>query len=203
MNNTIVKLNIAIVPSSEVINEVINLSRDLSKENSTEFILDGVNYYPHITVYSANYSFEKINLVSQKLKEILKNLNSLNCIYSGISLERRYLGVEFKLTSQIKRFHEIITDELSLFRENDNVSDYGIKLSEEEKVNITKYGYPSAKKLYHPHLTITRFENEKETKKIDWNIKAFQAKEIGIYVMGKNGTCVDLLESIIIENKTL
>ncbi|MDD4358839.1 MAG: hypothetical protein PHY30_03425 [Candidatus Pacebacteria bacterium] len=194
------KLNIAIKPPLEIANLAIKISENLSKKFSTEFVLDGINCHPHITVYSANYSAQDVGFI-KRTEEILENFNdNINFIYAGVSLERGYLGVEFKLTIKIKQLHEVLTRELSLLREEDDIFDYGIKLSKEEKYNVQKYGYPSAGILYHPHLTITRFTESVIKEKLNWNIEKFEATKVGIYIMGKNGTCAELHKDILIKN---
>lgn len=75
--------------------------------------------------------------------------------------------------------------------------DYRAKIGEEQKKNIEEYGYPRTMNLYSPHLTITRLKEAsvagQAASELQWDLD-FTVDTIGVYKMGANGTCTDLVK---------
>ena len=108
----------------------------------------------------------------------------------------------FVSSPEIKRLHERIVKILNPLREGHlkgkyEAPAYRMKLSQEKKENIAKYGYPGAMTLYHPHLSIIRLEEEFSAEKvaetIKWNAVEFIVDKLVVYTMGENGTCNKLV----------
>ncbi|MCK5320453.1 DUF1045 domain-containing protein [Candidatus Parcubacteria bacterium] len=198
-----IRLNIVIKPPIKVIEEIIKLSKSIADEYSHEFILDGKNFYPHITVYSPLYPKKNLKKVINKVGDFANNFRTIDLETKKIKEGQAYIGVEFEYTNDIKKFHELVVEKLNPLREGSykpiyDAADYRMKISEEKKENIAKYGYPNAMTLYRPHMTIIRLKNEAEAKKvaseIDWKIKSFKADAIAVYKMGDHGTCIELVK---------
>ena len=199
------RLNIALKPPQNVANKIIELSKQLGKDYNSVFILDGKNFYPHITVYSPEYPEDNINKVLEGVGEISKKFSEVALNYKEMKAGQGFIGVSFELTPEIKKLHESVVEKFNLLRDGHirkkyEASDYKMRMSEEKKQNIAKYGYPSSMSLYSPHLTIIRLEDEQEAERVvrdlEWNTKQFVVDTIAVYKMGENGTCIEPVKEV-------
>ncbi|MFZ3054931.1 MAG: 2'-5' RNA ligase family protein [Minisyncoccales bacterium] len=186
------RINLAFKLPKEIAKKAIFLSKKIGKNNDSFFVLNGIDAYPHITVYAPIYQESKIDEVFKNVKQEEINLE-LN--FKGISSSQGFISLNFETSPGIQKFHEKIVKTLNPSREKDisNGSDYNMDFDEKQKESIDKYGYPDAMKLYSPHLTIIRLKDEKLAKNlaknIKWDINQFVVNEIELYKMGDNGIC--------------
>lgn len=198
-----IRLNIAFKPPKNIIEKAISISREIGENNNTFFILDGIQFYPHITIYAPKYHENNIEKLLNGVKEIVKNSEKIEFQFQKISVSQGYMGIKFNYSPNIKILHEKIVETLNPFqkeymkKEYQNGFDYHFNFSSEQEKNIREYGYPDAMNLYSPHLTITRLKNASLTKKISenikWDISLFTINQIAVYEMGEHGVCKKLL----------
>lgn len=204
MENDHQRLNIVFQPPQNIIEKTISFSEKLGGKYDSYFILDGINYYPHITIYSPEYPNKNIEKVLETTKKLsLIKTQKFIFQFKEIKANQGYITIGFELTREIKAFHEKVVETLNPLREGHirkklQAPDYKMTLTKEKLDNIAKYGYPNAMELYKPHMTIIRLKDEKLAQKvvknIKWNIDKFVINEIAIYKMAKHGTCVEMLE---------
>jgi len=203
MKNEFIRLNIALKPPKFVSDKAIEMSKELGCKFSSYFILDGVEYHPHITVYSPEYPQKNLEKILQVVKNIAENTNKIKLHGDQFETIQGFIGIRFDLTDEIKIFHEKVVATLNPLREDHirqkyEATDYRMKLSPEKIANIRKYGYPSAMNLYNPHLTIIRLTDEQIadeiSKKIKWDIPEFEVSALEVYKMGEHGTCIELVK---------
>lgn len=197
------RFNTAFNPPKDVIEQTISLSGLIGKNNDAFFMLDGINFYPHITIYSPEYPESNLNKILETVKEITNRTKKITFVSKGLATIKGFIGVYFELTPEIKQLHEEIITRLNPLREErirekwQKSSDYHMEFSQEQKENIEKYGYPDAMNLYKPHLSIIRLKDEclAETivSKLNWGISQFVVDEIGVYKMGEHGACRELV----------
>ena len=196
-----IRLNTAFIPPKEVGEKAIELSKVVGNQGDTHFILDGINFYPHITIYPPEYPEENISKVLEVVEKTSGSLNSLKFKFKNIDSGQGYLGVAFEHSEEIQQTHEKIVSALNPLREGrvrDKYVEYYMEFNSGQLQNIEKYGYPGAMDLYNPHLTITRLKDENEAKEIlstiKWDILEFMVNKIGVYKMGEHGTCRELIK---------
>ncbi len=198
------RLNIVFQPPEDVIEKVIFFSEKLGNKHDAYFTIDGINYYPHITIYSPEYPDKNLDTIIEKLK-ILSLVKSQDFMFQfkTIKANQGYVTIEFNLTNEIKVFHEEVVEIFNPLREGHirkklQAADYRMTLTKEKIKNIAKYGYPSAMALYKPHMTIIRLKDEelaqKAVKDVKWDINKFVVNEIAIYKMSEHGTCTEILK---------
>jgi 2'-5' RNA ligase len=201
MKEKFIRINITFIPSIEIVEIIKKLSKKISNKESSYFVIDNQNFFPHITIYSLEYLIKNLEKVFSQVEEFSKKLSAIKFVFKKITTKRGYVGIELDYTKELKNIHEILVRRLNGLREGHidkkYIDSYGINFSEEKRKNIQKYGYPNLMSLYHPHMTITRLKNEqaaeKIAKKIEWTVKDFVVNKLGAYKMGENGTCVELL----------
>ncbi|MFH1366998.1 MAG: 2'-5' RNA ligase family protein [Patescibacteria group bacterium] len=196
-----IRLNTVLKPPQEIVEKVITLSQEIGKKHAAEFILDGRNFFPHLTLYSPEYPQNRLDDVMEKVNILAEEFPAVNMEYKGLRSGQGFIVLDFALTPAIKKMHETIVKILNPLREGHHkekydAPDYQMKMSDEQKNNIIKYGYPDAMGLYHPHLSIIRLKDEKIAREIcqnlTWSEKEFTIDTLAVYKMGKHGTCTEL-----------
>ncbi len=196
-----IRLNTAFVPPREVSEKAIELSRAIRNLAETHFVLDGVNFYPHVTIYPPEYPEEKVSEVLGAVEQIAKSISPARFKYSRIDSLQGYVGISFEHTSEIKAIHKQVVEALNPLREEhirEKYSEYQMQFTAAQLKNIAEYGYPDAMSLYDPHLTITRLKDESKAEElvstINWDILEFVVSKIGVYKSGEHGTCKELIK---------
>ena len=196
-----IRLNTAFIPPKEISEKAIELSKAISSSAEAYFVLDGINFYPHITIYPPEYPEGSITEVLEAVEKTSGSLNSLKFKFKNIDSGQGYLGVAFEHSEEIQQTHEKIVSALNPLREGrvrDKYVEYYMEFNSGQLQNIEKYGYPGAMDLYNPHLTITRLKDENKAKEIlstiKWDIPEFTINKIGVYKMGEHGTCRELVK---------
>lgn len=196
-----IRLNTAFIPPKEVSEKAIELSKAISSSADAYFVLDGIQSYPHITIYPPEYPEENVAKLLETVDQITKSLSQLDFKFKNLDSGQGYLGVAFEHSDEIQQVHEKLVSVLNPLREGrirDKYAEYYMKFNSEQLQNIERYGYPGAMNLYNPHLTITRLKNEDEAEQalsdIRWDILEFMVNKIGVYKMGEHGTCRELVK---------
>lgn len=197
-----IRLNTVLKPPEKIAEKIIALSQEIGKNQAAEFILDGRNFFPHLTLYSPEYPLNRLNDVVEKVKILAKQMPPIKMEYSGLRSGQGFIVLDFALTPAIKEMHETIVNVLNPLREDHHkekydAPDYQMRMSEEQKNNINKYGYADAISLYRPHLSVIRLKDEKIAREIcqniSWREKGFIINTLAVYKMGKHGTCTELV----------
>lgn len=201
--NKFTRLNITFKLPESVAEKAISLSRKISKNNETIFVLDGIQFHPHITIYSPEYPEKNLDKVLEKVAEIASNTEKVNLVSKGISSDQGFISVEFNYTPELKEIHEESVLKLNSLREGHirekyTADNYKMRFTLKQQESIKKYGYPDSMSLYFPHLTVIRLKDELLAKNISeqirWDIPEFTADKIAVYKMGEHGTCRELVK---------
>ncbi|HUW21283.1 MAG TPA: DUF1045 domain-containing protein [Candidatus Bathyarchaeia archaeon] len=199
-----IRLNIAFLPDQKTIDYSISLSQKLGRKELTYFTLDGLNYHPHVTIYSPEYPKTNLIKIIGFLKKITGNSKKVISKFTEVRSNDGYIWFELKKTTPVEKIHRETVEKMNPLRENhlrDKYQDkrYINSLDRKQSENIRNFGYPDVLNLYHPHLTITRFSDPEKATTLKKNIK-FSRKiicfdRIGVFRTGEYGTCKELLYS--------
>ena len=191
---TSIPCDIVMIPDTDVINNAIALSEQLSK-NETYFTLKEGEYYPHASLYMLQFDMNRIDEIKERLANVAKNSSGITLNPKEYHQEWGYLDVEYGREPNSDKLQMDVVNALNPIRDGLRQKDID-RLSEAvglEKENILTYGYRSIGEKFAPHITITRFADRKD---IDLTtlpeVSTFKAtfSKIGIFEMGENGTCV-------------
>lgn len=156
-NSTIV--NVCLIPSQEVSEKCITLSRSLENEN-TLFALGG-GKFAHMTVYMARFANGAIQQVVGGVEEALKTAEPFTCEHAGYyKTLGNYLEVSYAKTMPFSQLHEAIIRNVAQYRINPGdpfEEGYFTPYSPEQQANAKETGYDLAHGLYRPHVTLTRY----------------------------------------------
>ncbi len=201
--NKFIRLNTAFKPPEDIAKKAIDFSKKLGEEHEAFFVLDGIDFHPHITIYSPEYPEHNLDKVLKDVKEIASNTEKIKFIFQRIKPHQGFIGIHFELSPEIKDIHERIVGKLNPLREEHirdkyKTDDFKMIFSQEQQECVAKYGYADAMELYDPHTTIIRLKDELLTETVaeslKWDISEFIVDKIVIYTMGKYGTCKELVK---------
>lgn len=205
MHDNLYRVNFAIKPSSYVASYVANFSRKLSLEAESNFTIDNIEYFPHITLFAPVINHNNLSKIVKIIENEISKHNKLTVYFSEIQVGQGYIGIKVNLSKEIEELKEHIVNVVEKFIERDlpdklqNAKDYNMYFSNESLASIRKYSSVSMQD-YQPHLTIIRIKDEQKaielSKRIKWDIDNFIATTIAIYKMGKNGTCQSILKEL-------
>lgn len=188
------------MPPSEIARGVEKLSLEINKKEEAYFVLDSKSFYPHITIYGVEFPTRNLEKVFSEVESLAKKLVGVKFTFQKVATEKGYIGIECDCTEEFRAAHETIIEKLNPLRDGHIREKDNQKSSEfsEKEENIQKYGHPEVMNLYKPHVTVIRLKDERVAEKtaaeIKWPVKEFVLDRIGIFKMGENGTCIELLK---------
>ena len=191
--------SIVIYPPKEISQRAIAVSKKLEKKNGL-FILDGKNYFPHITIYMTEFPVKNV----PKIRKVLRNFVTKAKPFRAASLKYRqsedgYIDVSYKKSKEMKKLQKKILTLLNPLREDllrPKEEAHISELSVAQQRNIKHYGYRGVGKEFFPHLTFTKLKkfNGSVLMKIEKSNFSFYANKIGLFYLGDYGTCRKLIE---------
>lgn len=190
-----IDLNVIILPDDTTTKRLARWSKTVARKHKTFYTLDTNNHLPHLSLYSARYPVKNKNAVQSILQHITKEQKTFFIELSSFSVFSNYLFYNALTNAALQQLHECIVEKLNPLREG-LISDTTralTGLSPEQKEMILAYGYVSVKKLYMPHISITRFKEQVtlETMKmlLPDEKTVFRAEKLAISLFAVHGTC--------------
>ncbi|MCD4760934.1 DUF1045 domain-containing protein [bacterium] len=204
MKEKYIKFGLSFQVPSEVSKKAITLSKELGSKNKAKFILDGQNFYPHLTIYPPHYPAENLPKIINSVEGIIQDAGVIKMVFSEVGSKNGYVAIYFQLTPEIKALHKNLVEVLNPFREgyiNPKYSEAAKmeRFTSQEIVNIKDYGYPYVMDCYyHPHLSLIRLEDVEQAKAVindvEWNIKEFKVDKLILHRIGDNGGAIEVIK---------
>lgn len=200
------KINIALIPSTDVREAALIASEELAKQFQTHFVLEADGPYPHVTLYAGECRPSRKTAIVRKVGRVCETgvAAGMLCTFTGVAHHDGYLGVRIERTPPLLNLHWEIVEAVSdqRLQSSAGAEAYHMEFTPEQEENIRKYGYADVGDLYSPHLTITRFANEEDAVKAARQLEAeFDVwqpfyPQVGIFLGGEHGTCAKLLTTL-------
>jgi 2'-5' RNA ligase len=190
--------NIVIYPPAKIREKAITISKRLKKEGGL-FSLGEKTFIPHLTIYILDLPAKNEKKVGLALKELASTLKPMKLTFLRYrNSNGGYTGAVYKRTKAITDLQMKILNAINPFREGivrDKYKPILKTLPKHMRSNVERFGFSDVGKEYHPHLTFTRFPNDREIKlktiqKLNFS---FTANEIGFCRRGEHGTCKKLI----------
>jgi 2'-5' RNA ligase len=150
-------LNVVIYPPKEVRDYAIKLSASL--KSCEGFVLDDSKFFPHVTLYLAEYPNDAIDDVHDALTKIIPTLRQIELKPNDYSIEQGYIAVNYAKTEELELIQMSIISACNPLRKG------SLRLRDMEKMesynpvqreNIDTYGFRSVGESFCPHLTLTK-----------------------------------------------
>jgi len=214
MKSDFIRLDTAIIPSSDVEKKAIELSRFFSDQGETFFTLDKKDYLPHITLYSVEYPTENLQKIFNVLKDFASSHKNFDIDLPELVMDdsEGFPGIEIRVkkTKQLDDFHREVIDVLNPLREGhlrekyknpEYVKKFPAKSRKLMSEILQKTGYARVLEVYKPHISIAAFSAEMksgEVKMSSYEATKMNVNRIGLFTMGEWGTCNKLLKEFLI-----
>jgi 2'-5' RNA ligase len=189
--------NIIILPTPDVAGQAIVWSRKIASEYKTNFVLDGKQFYPHITVYQAAYPDKNFPQVETQLKKLVKNIKPFTVKTGDFSTLVGFIFLNFDKSEELVSLHKQIVGICNPIREGENIPAEVKNLTDPHvpefiKHSIRTYGSALAMDAYMPHITLSRLQNPSEADKVLVKLRhtkiSFDVQSVRLGNIGLDGT---------------
>ena len=195
--------NIIILPPPEVAERAMAWSRKIAEKYKTDFVLDGKNYYPHITLYQLALSDANSVSLDQQLHSIVSDTKSFQIEADIFSTLVGFVFLNFKKSNELFSLHEQIVNSCNPLRDGENIPAEVQNLTNPDvpefiKQSIRTYGSALAMKAYLPHISITRLKTFSEADSARMKLAnasiIFDVHSIHVANIGPDGTVNEILQ---------
>jgi len=156
------ELRVTLEPNLARMHELVNIGRMLAAKGDAKYVIDGVNFFPHITLYTLAAPEYNLGKIEYKLSEIVKEFNQIS-LQAG-ELKKGYDGYIISLiekTPELYSLHKKIVMELNPLREGLAPHTHVSKneLSNVKLEVMEKYGHHNVLEGFDPHVTFVRYNS--------------------------------------------
>jgi len=188
-----IAIDVVLLPSEEMMDKIIEINKELLKDNEDKIILDKEKCLPHISLCMGCIEEDKIPEIKEIIDEISKNFSKFSLQATDLKAKiiptgERVSGLHIKNQEELQKLHEAIMKELWKYLSYDVEISMLFNPSEIEEVilcwmksYIRTYNGAS---LFHPHITVGLGETDKFKLPID-----FTASRIAVSQLGNYYTC--------------
>lgn len=193
--------NIVALFDKEFTKECIQVSRAINDHIPSAVILNTTDMLPHMTLYTTNFPTKNEKLVKEKLQEITAAMHTFSVTFTKPVIDMLGVWLNADPTPVVQQAHETYVDALNNLREGlyDAKELLAIGDNKERQESLIMYGMWAAKKLYIPHVTLSRPINSSRLEEALHTLPATThdttlVKEIAYVERGPYGTCKRILE---------
>jgi 2'-5' RNA ligase len=158
-NSTII--NVCVFPDERVSAECVDISQSF-RSDDTLFVLDGDNFFAHMTAFMARFPDDKIDEVVSGVEAALQSAQSFRCEHTGYFMTAgRYLEASYRKSDDFMKLHESLISHIAQLRISPGdpyEEGYFTPYTAEQQQNARETGYDLARNLYRPHVTLTRYQ---------------------------------------------
>lgn len=139
------RLNTAFKPPEDVAEKAISLSKEIDGRAETFFVLDGIQFHPHITVYSPEYPESNLDNILKRVEGVANKSESIGFTVRGITVWQDFITLDLEVSPEIQKLHEEIVIKLNSWREGRIISEkyQRISYSPEQQENIKNTATPT------------------------------------------------------------
>lgn len=196
-------LNIAILPSDEIVSQAIAMSKKIADEVGSRFILNLNTLIPHVTIYQAQYPSENIDKVKNIVRDLSLKQELFEIKFEGITVSHgTFLFWKCERSSILQKLQKKAVELANPLRKGlvpDSLADVR-GLSEGDKYDVKHFGTLLIGPRYEPHITITRLNKEEDAKKAikvlsgSKNI-SFKPKSLILGYLGDHGAVTGIVKN--------
>ncbi|MBI4281218.1 2'-5' RNA ligase family protein [Candidatus Uhrbacteria bacterium] len=194
-----ISCNIAIIPPLAIAKKAIAASRRFKKQGGL-YVLDGKNYFPHVTLYMTEFPKKNLPAIKEALHDVITRTTSFPLTFSRNyhDAPSGFIVAHFRTTKAITTLHRRIVRACNPFREGlirPRDQEALLTLTKRQQQNLLRYGYRDVYTLYHPHCTFSRLPplTHNLYTLLSKKLPTFSPIAIGLFQSGEHGTCKKLL----------
>ncbi len=191
--------DIAIVPSVEIRDVSIMLSKRAASIAKVKFVLSARQCKPHISLFHVAVPRSQMRMLRTLLSKIVNSRKFGSLSVRSVENPGNAFWLTFSKPVWVRKLHEdIVQGTQHLRSRRRSMSDlWGESKTALQGKYIAQYGSPYVKKLFSPHITITSINRTTAHMKADLRtaltqrlaISSFQPLQIAVYQLGSFHTC--------------
>jgi 2'-5' RNA ligase len=163
---TVSGINVIILPTQEIKERVYKWSEEIARKYPVKFVLDGLHYFPHLTLYQTNFPEKNFSVIEKTVGEIAQNLKPFTISFKTLLPYVNFIFYHAIKTPEIESLHLQMIDSLSPLRDAGYTHPQDLQnFPPNIARNISQYGYALAKNDFLPHITVSRCNTEMEAEK--------------------------------------
>lgn len=198
------RYNFAIIPSQAVAERAVKMSEWL-RQFSTQFTLDGVKLYPHVSLYHVGFQEEDLVQVIDRATSALRTITRFGLSQGPYrAVEGSWCDVSYNIDDTIYQLHTTLIESVMDLRVVHDMASQDPKWNEltpTQQASYAKCGWTDAYARYAPHLTFTKLRAPQPDLPLTFPQEdfSFMVEKIGLFELGEFGTCTKLIHTFSLE----
>lgn len=186
--------DIVLLPDPKLAHKAIAASERLECLGS-HFVLEDGKYFPHASLYMARLRLADLPKAEAILRQIASQVSAAVWVARQYDFARGYVVVDYDITPQTCELQQQVIAAINPLRDGILAKDRE-RLKEATGValhNYQAYGYKYIGELFHPHITLARFDDDQdEARGLLPELAEFNGRfdRIGLFELGKDNTCI-------------
>lgn len=204
---TRIAVDVVLLPSEEVMDQVIQVNRELLKQYPDRIILNRENCLPHISLAMGCIELDKIHNIGGILGTIAKENPLGNLSIVGLSVQTTFNGekvtvAEIGRTKELRELHENVMTKLQQYFSYDVGPDMFAsddKISDSTLLWVENYPLKSSYSHFSPHITLGYGELDDTFLNSNQNLSfpmEFKVTQLILCQLGNHCICRKVLMSI-------
>jgi 2'-5' RNA ligase len=203
-----IRLQIAVLLEEPAMSSIVELNHLARLQEASEFIIDGRNFFPHITIYPPLFPTKNIDEIRQRLRSLAKNFEHFSIRLDQVFSADGYLMLAYKHSEALYDLHKKVINELNPLREGIlrakyQSPEYMNTIPADQQELVMNYGYQYVLQYFHPHITIVKYDDQVQAEKLMSVIKGenrladlknVQINNVVLFEAGENAKCIKLIE---------
>lgn len=187
-------LNCAVIPPPDVRALIAQLGKQLPPD--TPYVVDGVQFHPHLTLYMARFPTAALEQVVELLARTLRTQAPPRVVSTRLNVTPgRFVEVLADRTEELLGLHTAVVEALAPHRHSPGEpvhEDYFGVYDARQQAMARRYGYDLALDLYRPHITVGRLRSPKQVlSRLRGETFNFPVTDVGLFIANSDGAAVD------------
>ena len=153
--------NVVLLPPREISEEAIKLSKLIAKSFPVEFILDGKNFYPHLTLFQLAIPVKSLPDVNDLLEDTLE-FTIQTQFDKYFDAQNGFISWGCQISQQLLELQTKVIDKTNHFRRNRPLPSKKLQynfLTTKDHIQIKKFGSSGLLSSFKPHITLARLKD--------------------------------------------
>ncbi len=151
-------------PDNKFGSYVTKFSNKITKNYPSTFILDNKEYKPHITLYLFSAPIKNIKKIIDKVKIFSHEIEEIEIKIDKLVLSDGWIMIDLDNSGKLLKYHKTAIRLINSLREGVLREKYRAKksidtLKKSERAVLLKYGDKHSMEYFHPHTSLTHFED--------------------------------------------
>jgi len=193
-------IDVVLIPSGDILDLCLEINKRSFLHNKGRFHMSTEDFVPHISLLLGCVTNDKIPIIIDGLKSILRDVRPIKITAEGIMLVQKNDGnrgmFSVKVSDDLRILHEKVAGEFKqyLIKCNSPEVFYGGKkdISDISKSNLNSFIESAAYENFRPHINLGSFDSDKYSEDIQFPISS-TSDEVALFHVGDGCTCREKL----------